>query len=244
MVLDEACVFVEDSSQQFQNTVSSLGSEGKKCLRCLCWFSKTTEPHLTTERAVQIPKYGQIRTESRLIRSLSPASDVPVLLLNQPIFYWGLPVILKGMSEAWYLSRCLLLRGLKDLTATLKYLFLDKVSFQTVGMPPPWACKTNIVAENNGCDAAFTSTIRNYYSIFLSPVLLAFNFLHKQNRKWSKKYDMETSVFVFFFRSASLAFGRRLFCCPPIKVTLESRLKLPESPSFLLTWERTANCPI
>ena len=29
MVLDEACVFVEDSSQQFQNTVSSLGSEGK-----------------------------------------------------------------------------------------------------------------------------------------------------------------------------------------------------------------------
>lgn len=84
MVLDEACVFVEDSSQQFQNTVSSLGSEGKKCLRCLCWFSKTTEPHLTTERAVQIPKYGQIRTESRLIRSLSPASDVPVLLLNQP----------------------------------------------------------------------------------------------------------------------------------------------------------------
>ena len=168
MVLDEACVFVEDSSQQFQNTVSSLGSEGKKCLRCLCWFSKTTEPHLTTERAVQIPKYGQIRTESRLIRSLSPASDVPVLLLNQPIFYWGLPVILKGMSEAWYLSRCLLLRGLKDLTATLKYLFLDKVSFQTVGMPPPWACKTNIVAENNGCDAAFTSTIRNYCSIFVS----------------------------------------------------------------------------
>ena len=34
---------------------------------------------------------------------------------------------------------------------------------------------------------------------FLSPVLFAFNFLHKQNRKWSKKYDMETSVFFFFF---------------------------------------------
>ena len=62
-------------------------------------------------------------------------------------------------------------------------------------------CKTSKVAENNGCDAAFTSTIRNYCSIFLSPVLFAFNFLHKQNRKWSKTYDMETSVFVVLDQS-------------------------------------------
>ena len=33
--------------------------------------ARQREPHLTTARAVQIPKYGQIRTESRLFRSLS-----------------------------------------------------------------------------------------------------------------------------------------------------------------------------
>ena len=43
------------------------------------------ERHLTTARAEQIPKYGQIRTESRLFRAaLQSSSDVPVLLLNQP----------------------------------------------------------------------------------------------------------------------------------------------------------------
>ena len=63
-------------------------------------------------------------------------------------------------------------------------------------------CKTSKVAENNGCDAAFfTIRKQNYSSIFLSPVLFAFNFLHKQNRKWSKTYDMETSVFVFLDQS-------------------------------------------
>ena len=36
---------------------------------------------------------------------------------------------------------------------------------------------------------------------YMSPVLFAFNFLHKQNRKWSKTYDMETSVFVFLDQS-------------------------------------------
>ena len=34
-------------------------------------LARQREPHLTTARAVQIPKYGQIRTESRLFRSLS-----------------------------------------------------------------------------------------------------------------------------------------------------------------------------
>ena len=34
--------------------------------------------------AVQIPKYSQIRTESRLFHALLLSSDVPAILLNQP----------------------------------------------------------------------------------------------------------------------------------------------------------------
>ena len=39
------------------------------------------ERHLTTAPAVQIPKYDQMRAESRLPSS----SDAPVLLINKPI---------------------------------------------------------------------------------------------------------------------------------------------------------------
>ena len=49
-------------------------------------LARERERHLTTARAEQIPKYGQIRTESRLLpRALQLSSDVPVLLVNQPI---------------------------------------------------------------------------------------------------------------------------------------------------------------
>ena len=61
MVLDEACVFVEDSSQQFQNTVSSLGSEGKNAYAAYADLAR--QRNLTWRRHAQCKYPNMVKVE-------------------------------------------------------------------------------------------------------------------------------------------------------------------------------------